>query len=172
MPAQAETRLLALKRLFGDRLYVELQRHGTYDKRHEQRVVELAYEHDLPLVATNEAFFPTRDEYDAHDALMAVAHNAIVSDDSRFRLTPDHYLKSRAEMATLFADLPEALENTVEIARRCSFVLKTRKPILPRFTGATDDPEEAERAEALELRRQAVEGLDMRLADARHVARL
>jgi DNA polymerase-3 subunit alpha len=57
---------------------------------------------------------------------MAVAHNAIVSDDTRFRLTPDHYLKSRAEMAKLFADLPEALENTVEIARRCSFVLKTR----------------------------------------------
>ncbi|GGD83548.1 DNA polymerase III subunit alpha [Rhizobium anhuiense] len=163
-PAQAEARLLLLKRLFGDRLYVELQRHGTYDKRHEQKIVGLAYAHDLPLVATNEAFFPTRDDYDAHDALMAVAHNAIVSDDSRFRLTPDHYLKSRAEMAKLFADLPEALENTIEIARRCSFVLKTRKPILPRFTGATDDAEEAERAEASELRRQAVEGLDMRLA--------
>jgi DNA polymerase-3 subunit alpha len=163
-PAQAEARLLTLKRLFGDRLYVELQRHGTYDKRHEQKIVGLAYAHDLPLVATNEAFFPTRDDYDAHDALMAVAHNAIVSDDSRFRLTPDHYLKSRAEMAKLFADLPEALENTIEIARRCSFVLKTRKPILPRFTGATDDAEEAERAEASELRRQAVEGLDMRLS--------
>ena len=163
-PAQAVARLLELKRLFGDRLYVELQRHGTYDRRHEQRMIGLAYEHDLPIVATNEAFFPTRDDYDAHDALMAVAHGAIVSDDSRFRLTPDHYLKSRAEMAKLFADLPEALENTVEIARRCSFVLKTRKPILPRFTGATDDPEEAERAESLELRRQAVEGLDMRIA--------
>jgi len=153
--AAAETRLLTLKRIFGDRLYVELQRHGTYDKRHEQKIIGLAYKHDLPLVATNEAFFPTRDDYDAHDALMAVAHNAIVSDDSRFRLSPDHYLKSRAEMEKLFADLPEALENTVEIARRCSFILKTRKPILPRFTGATADPEEAERAEALELRRQA-----------------
>ncbi|MBY5796967.1 DNA polymerase III subunit alpha [Rhizobium leguminosarum] len=163
-PAQAEVRLLTLKRLFGDRLYVELQRHGTYDKRHEQKIIGLAYAHDLPLVATNEAFFPTRDDYDAHDALMAVAHNAIVSDDSRFRLTPDHYLKSRAEMVKLFADLPEALENTIEIATRCSFALKTRKPILPRFTGATDDAEEAERAEASELRRQAVEGLDMRLA--------
>ncbi|MFK0330570.1 DNA polymerase III subunit alpha [Rhizobium sp. NPDC090275] len=162
--APATARLLSLKDKFGDRLYMELQRQGTYDKRHEQRVIGLAYEHEIPLVATNEAFFPTRDDYDAHDALMAVAHNAIVSDDTRFRLTPDHYLKSRAEMVKLFADLPEALENTVEIARRCSFVLKTRKPILPRFTGATADPEEAERAESLELRRQAVEGLDMRLA--------
>ncbi len=161
--AQALSRLLRLKQLFDDRLYVELQRHGTYDRRHEQKMIKLAYEHEVPLVATNEAFFPTRDDYDAHDALMAVAHNAIVSDDTRFRLTPDHYLKSRADMAKLFANLPEALENTVEIARRCSFVLKTRSPILPRFTGATDDPEEAGRAEAAELRAQAVEGLDQRI---------
>ena len=163
-PAQARSRLLALKQAFGDRLYVELQRHGAYDRRHEHKMVSLAYEHDLPLVATNEAFFPSRDDYDAHDALMAVAHNAIVSDDSRFRLTPDHYLKSRAEMAALFADLPEALASTVEIARRCSFILNTRAPILPRFTGATADPEEAERAETEELRRQSIEGLDRRIA--------
>ncbi len=162
--ASAEQRLLRLKELFGDRLYVELQRHARFDRKHERRMIELAYRHDLPLVATNEAFFPTPDDYDAHDALMAVAHNAIVSDDARFRLTPDHALKSQEAMAKLFADLPEAIENTVEIARRCSFVLKTRKPILPRFTGATADPEEAERAEAAELRRQAVEGLDERLA--------
>ncbi|KKX34266.1 DNA polymerase III subunit alpha [Rhizobium sp. LC145] len=162
--AQAESRLLKLRQVFGDRLYVELQRHGSYDRRHEQKVIALAYDHDLPLVATNEAFFPSKSDYDAHDALMAVAHNAIVSDDNRFRLTPDHYLKSRAEMAELFADLPEALENTVEIARRCSFILKTRNPILPRFTGATDDAEEAERAEAAELRRQSIEGLEHRIA--------
>ena len=161
--AQARSRLLSLREAFGDRLYVELQRHGAYDRRHEHKIVSFAYEFDLPLVATNEAFFPSRDDYDAHDALMAVAHNAIVSDDSRFRLTPDHYLKSRAEMAALFADLPEALDNTVEIARRCSFILDTRKPILPRFTGATADPEEAERAEAEELRRQSVEGLERRM---------
>ncbi len=161
--AQARSRLLSLREAFVDRLYVELQRHGAYDRRHEHKIISLAYEFALPLVATNEAFFPSRDDYDAHDALMAVAHNAIVSDDSRFRLTPDHYLKSRAEMAALFADLPEALDNTVEIARRCSFILDTRKPILPRFTGATADPEEAERAEAEELRRQSVEGLERRM---------
>ncbi|MBB4066700.1 DNA polymerase III subunit alpha [Gellertiella hungarica] len=162
--SSAEQRLLRLKALFGDRLYVELQRQARYDRKHERRMLELAYRHDLPIVATNEAFFPTVDDYDAHDALMAVAHGAIVSDDSRFRLTPDHYLKSQEAMAKLFADLPEAIDNTIEIARRCSFVLKTRKPILPRFTGATDDPEEAERAESAELRRQAVEGLEERMA--------
>ncbi|CAN7150101.1 DNA polymerase III subunit alpha [Pararhizobium sp. LjRoot255] len=162
-PAQAETRLKTLAALFGNRLYVELQRHGKYDRRHEGRIIDLAYKLELPLVATNEPFFPSPAEFDAHDALMAVAHNAMVSDDSRFRLTPDHYLKSRKDMAALFADLPEALENTIEVARRCAFVLKTRGPILPRFTGASDDPAEAERAEALELRRQAVAGLEDRL---------
>lgn len=100
----AKARLLSLKQAFGDRLYIELQRHGTYDRRHEQRMIDLAYDQDVPLVATNEAFFPGKSDYDAHDALMAVAHNAIVSDDTRFRLTPDHYLKSRAEMAKLFAE--------------------------------------------------------------------
>lgn len=161
--ALAEARLEALQDLFGDRLYIELQRHGNFDRRHESRMIDLAYKFDVPLVATNEAFFPSPSDYEAHDALMAVAHNAMVSDDSRFRLTPDHYLKTRKEMAALFADLPEALENTIEIARRCSFMLKTRGPILPRFTGASDDPEEAERAESSELRRQAEEGLDDRL---------
>ncbi|WP_422646287.1 DNA polymerase III subunit alpha [Agrobacterium tumefaciens] len=161
---QAKDRLLTLKSLFGDRLYIELQRQGNFDRAHERRMIGLAFEHEVPLVATNEAFFPSKADYEAHDALMAVAHNAIVSDDSRFRLTPDHYLKSRAEMMALFADVPEALENTVEIALRCSYVLKKRGPILPRFTGASDDPEAAERAESGELRRQAVEGLNDRLA--------
>ncbi|WP_176218686.1 DNA polymerase III subunit alpha [Rhizobium rhizosphaerae] len=159
----AERRLQRLADLFGDRLYVELQRHRGYDKRHEARMIDLAYRLELPLVATNEPFFPTPDDYDAHDALMAVAHNAMVSDDNRFRLTPDHYLKSRKDMAALFADLPEAVDNTVEIARRCAFTLKTRKPILPRFTGGSADGEEAEREEAAELRRQSVEGLEQRM---------
>lgn len=160
----AKSDLARLAEFFPDRLYVELQRHEGYDKRHEGGLVALAYELNLPLVATNEAFFPKPEDFDAHDALMAVAHNAMVSDDRRFRLTPDHYLKSREDMIALFADLPEAVENTIEITRRCSFLLKTRKPILPRFTGASEDPEEAERAESAELRRQAVEGLEKRLA--------
>ncbi|MGN6551652.1 MAG: DNA polymerase III subunit alpha [Pararhizobium sp.] len=161
---RAEARLLRLKGLFGDRLYVELQRLGRYDRSHEGQMLSLAYKHALPIVATNEAFFPAPADFDSHDALMAVAHNAMVSDDSRFRLTEDHYLKSQAEMAELFADLPEALDNTIEIARRCSFLLSTRKPILPRFAGATGNPDEAEVAEAAELGRQAREGLERRLA--------
>ncbi len=119
---------------------------------------KLAYRLELPIVATNEPFFPAADDFEAHDALMAVAHGALVSDDSRFRLTRDLYFKSRAEMAKLFADLPEAIENTVEIARRCAFMLKGVAPILPRFTGASDDHAAAEKAESDELARQAGKG--------------
>jgi len=158
---------LALKRLdflqnaFRDRLYVELQRHGAYDRPTEAALLALAYDKNLPLVATNEAFFLEKGDYEAHDALLAVASGQIVSNDERRRVTPDHYLKNQAEMAALFADLPEALENTVEIARRCHIHAPTRQPILPRFTA--NEEEDPLKAEAQELVRQAQEGLKQRL---------
>ncbi|KQT60446.1 MULTISPECIES: DNA polymerase III subunit alpha [unclassified Aureimonas] len=162
--AIAKSRLEALSAIYGDRLYVELQRQEGRGRRIESETVQLAYAMDLPLVATNEPFFFCPDDFDAHDALIAVACNRLVSHEDRRRLTRDHCLKSQAEMAVLFADLPEALDNTIEIARRCSYRPRTRKPILPRFAGADADPAEAERVEALELRRQAEEGLEARLA--------
>ncbi|MFC4626006.1 DNA polymerase III subunit alpha [Daeguia caeni] len=165
-PDRARSRLEFLKQIFGNRLYVELQRHAGYNRALEARTIGLAYELDLPLVATNEAFFLTAEDYEAHDALLAIAEGQILSNDDRRRLTPDHYLKSRAEMVALFSDLPEALDNTVEIAQRCSWFTQTRKPILPRFTGETEEPEAAMQAEADELARQAREGLKMRLETA------
>jgi len=163
--AQARARLDSLKQVFGDRLYIELQRQGGFDRAHESKMIALAYDAEVPLVATNEAFFPTPGDFEAHDALMAVANNAVMSDDRRPRLSEDHCLKSRAEMVELFADIPEALENTIEIARRCSAIVERRDPILPRFTGGgEDDPAAALAAEAAELRRQSIEGLDKRLA--------
>ncbi|WP_411956272.1 DNA polymerase III subunit alpha [Arvimicrobium flavum] len=161
----AESRLLTLKSLFGDKLYVEIERLAGYDRKLEAATVDLAYRHELPLVATNEAFFPSRDSFEAHDALIAIAEGSVIAVDNRRRLTPDNYLKSQAEMVALFADLPEAIDNTVEIAQRCSYYPKKRSPILPRFTtGGSTDPEEAEKAEAAELRRAAHEGLELRFA--------
>jgi DNA polymerase-3 subunit alpha len=163
--ALAEERLLKLGRIYGDRLYVELQRPAGYDRLVEAATIELAYRHDLPLVATNEAFFPGREDYEAHDALIAIAEGTVIGDDNRRRLTPDNHLRSQAEMTALFADLPEAIDHTVEIAMRCSYYPKNRSPILPRFTtGSSDDPQAAEREESEELKRQAREGLAMRLA--------
>src|SRR6266567_2943006 len=158
----AGARCEALARLFGDRLYVELQRHGTAPERLvEASLVELAYARGLPVVATNEPFFATLDDYEAHDALLCIAEGRLLAETDRRQLTPEHRFKTRAEMAELFADLPEALASTVEIARRCAFRPRTQAPILPRFSvgdeGAAVD-------EAAELRKRAEAGLEHRIA--------
>ncbi|MGY6411432.1 MAG: DNA polymerase III subunit alpha [Alkalilacustris sp.] len=160
--AQAEALMRRLATAFPGRLYVELQRHPgdsgpvvEAERATERAFVEMAYGMDLPLVATNDVHFPDAKMYEAHDALMCIAEGAYVDQAApRRRLTPQHCLKTPEEMAALFADLPEALENTVEIARRCAFAAKKHPPILPRF--AED--------EVQELRRQAREGLEARLA--------
>ena len=161
----AAERLDRLADIFGDRLYVELQRHGTQSEAAVvPQLVALAYERGLALVATNEPFFPEREDYEAHDALICIAGGSVVSDGNRRRLTEEHYFKSRAEMAALFADLPEAIENTVEIAMRCAWWPQTRKPILPRFAESAADAETAAKAEATILREEARAGLAKRLA--------
>jgi DNA polymerase III subunit alpha len=153
--ARARGLLGRLAKTYPDRLYVELQRHDMEAERLTERgFVEMAYDMGLPLVATNDVYFPKTTMYQAHDALICIAEGAYVDQQQpRRRLSPQHYFKSEAEMAALFADLPEAIENTVEIAKRCAFAAYKRKPILPRFA---DD-------EVQELRRQANEGLQARL---------
>ena len=99
----------------------------------EPALVGLADRLGLPLVATNEPYFATRLDYEAHDALLCVAEGALRSASERRRLSPEHRFKTRAEMVELFADLPEATEASVEIAIRCAYRPLTRQPILPRF---------------------------------------
>ncbi len=148
-----------LQSAFGDRLYVELQRHGrTDDLTAEDYLVDRAYARGLPLVATNEPYFVTADRHGAHDALLCIAEGAYVSQTDRRQVTAEHYFKSAEEMAERFSDLPEAVENTIEIARRCAFRPRTGDPILPSF------PTEGDRNEAEELRAQARAGLEARLA--------
>ncbi|PWE17247.1 DNA polymerase III subunit alpha [Marinicauda salina] len=143
---------------FPDRLYIELQRHGRRDElTAEDWLVERAYADGLPLAATNEPFFAKPELHGAHDALMCIAQSSYVTVDDRRRVTPEHYFKSGAEMAELFADLPEAIENTADIARRCAFRPRVGDPILPSF------PTEGGRDEAEELRAQAEAGLAARL---------
>ncbi len=165
-PAIARARLEALIGVFGDRLYVELQRTGiAREAETEAALIDLAYTLDVPLVATNEAYFATPDDYEAHDALLCIAEGRTVIEDDRRRLTPEHCFKSAEAMGCLFTDLPEALANTVEIARRCAFRPLGKKPILPRFIQASSGNEaDALIAEAAELDRQARERLALRLA--------
>lgn len=155
---EAESALLMLKNTFGDRLYAELQRHGLEaQERIEPHMLELAYKHNIPLVATNDVFFPTRDMYEAHDVLLCIAEGRYVSEQDRRKLTPEHYFKTPEEMQKLFSDVPEAIANTLVIAKRCATMCYSRKPILPNFsTGEGRD-------EAEELRQQSREGLQMRL---------
>ena len=159
-PEAAENLLLKLHTIFGDRLYIELQRHGLPEERAvENTLLELAYTHAIPIVATNDVHFGKADMYKAHDALMCIADGAFVSQQERRRLTPEHRFKTAAEMTAQFADLPEAIENTLEIARRCAFRPKKRNPILPQFVPESGlSPQE-------ELRAQAEAGLKRRLAD-------
>ena len=154
----AEAMLSALGNAFPGRLYIELQRHGLDDEaRCEDALVDLAYRRDLPLVATNDAYFPDRDFYEAHDALLCIAEGRAVADTDRRRLTPDYYFRPAAEMRAVFADLPEACDNTLVIARRCAFIPQARKPILPAFTTADGMDEETA------LRHAARAGLSARL---------
>ena len=166
-PELARSRLETLKAMFGDRLYFELQRHGLQQERAvEPHLVQLAYDMELPLVATNEPFFAATDDFEAHDALICIAQGSYVAVDERRRLSPEHYFKSADEMRALFADLPEALENTVEIAQRCAYRPKQHDPILPPFLTGGEATSALAETEAAELRRQAEAGLKERIAQA------
>ena len=131
----AEAYLLALKSIFNDRLYIELMRHGLAEQAAiESEFIALAYRHDIPLVATNDCHFLTKDMYEAHDALICIAEGSYISQSDRKRLTPEHYFKSSQEMTDLFSDLPEAVRNTAIIAKRCSYLVEGRAPLLPTYT--------------------------------------
>jgi len=156
-PDLARARLQLVKELYGDRLYLEVQRHHlAQERRSEPALLSLADALRVPLVATNEPFFAKRDDYEAHDALLAIAEGRRIAEGDRRQLSAEHYLKTQAEMRALFEDLPEAIAATAEIARRCSYRPTARKPILPRFSG--DNADEAE-----VLRQRAEEGLAARL---------
>ncbi len=128
----AEEKCLILKKLFGDRFYIELQRHGLpEEKKTEADFLKLAYKHNIPLVATNECFFATRDMYQAHDVLLCIAEGRFVDEEDRRKETEEHYFKTPDEMVELFSDLPEAIENTIEIAKRCAYKFTVSEPLLP-----------------------------------------
>jgi DNA polymerase-3 subunit alpha len=155
---EAEAALARMQAVFADRFYIELQRHGLQAQAAaEPGLVGWAYANDVPLVATNDVYFAKPDQYEAHDALLCIEAGAFIGQDERRRVTPEHWFKPSADMRRLFADLPEACDNTLDIARRCAFMVHKRDPILPRFdTGAG-------RSEPEELAYQAREGLKARL---------
>ncbi len=140
---EAQQTLVGLFEIFGDKLYMEVSRIGLEEEaRTEQAFIDMAYQYNIPLVATNEAFFMDTDMYEAHDALVCIAQGEIIANDARKRFSINNRLKTQEEMLELFADLPEALENTVNIAKRCNYLSEKIQPLLPVFEcpdGQTQD---------------------------------
>lgn len=137
----AEAKCLELLDLFKDRFYIELMRHNLADEiKTEDDFLDLAYKHNIPIVATNECYFATKDMYQAHDILLCITDGKYVDETDRRHETEEHYFKTAEEMVELFSDLPEAIENTVNIAKRCGYKVKKSPPLLPHVEKGADEP--------------------------------
>ena len=155
--SHAEALLDRLQALFPDRLYIELARRGDpVEERAEAALVDLAYARDLPLVATNPANFAEPHMHKAHDAMLCIAGSTHVDAEERTRSNPESYVKTYHMMEEAFADLPEAVQNTVVVAQRCAYAPPYRKPILPSLAGDLE-------GEARALEEDARKGLEARL---------
>ncbi len=156
-PDRARAYCDRLQAMFGDRLYIELsRRNDATEQAAEAELIDLAYDRDLPLVATNPCCFAESAFGDAHDAMLCIAHSTYVETEDRPRSCPDAWLKPAETMKTLFEDLPEAIANTLVVAQRCAVMAPYRKPILPTLAGDLA-------GEAQMLRDDAAAGLEARL---------
>ena len=144
-PADALAKAARLQDIFGrDNLFIELQDHGIPDQhRTNPQLLEIAKKIQAPLLATNDSHYTQREDHEAHDALLCVQTGALMSDPDRFKFHGDqHYLKTADEMRRLFAELPEACDNTLWVAERANVEIEFGKPQLPNFPipeGFSDD---------------------------------
>lgn len=149
-----------LEQIFPNRFYIEIQRHGFEEEiKTEPGFLEIAQSMNIPIVATNDVCFASANDYEATDALGCVLDQTKVIDPERARKSSEQYFKTADEMAEIFSDLPEAIENTVLIANRCAFLVNVHeKPLLPRFGDNFED-------ECKMLRDNTMNGLAARLAE-------
>ncbi len=157
---EARRLLLRWQKLFGDRFYLEVQRTGRPgEEEYLQRLADLLQGAPAPIVATNDVRFLTPGEFEAHEARVCIHDGTLLADAGRARrYSEQQYLRSPAEMAELFADMPEALEQSVEIAKRCSVEVRLGKSFLPAY------PVPGAMSTAELLRTEAAAGLTRRLA--------
>lgn len=139
--------------------YIEITRQNIEaEKKLEEQFIAIAFKHNAPLLATNDVYFIEKDMHEAQDILNCIGEGRFFVETDRKKNSPEQYFKSQEEMEALFADLPEALENTVNIAKKCAIMAFERPPTLPRFSSEKDfDEKEA-------LKNESYEGLRMRLA--------
>jgi DNA polymerase III subunit alpha len=156
---EAEQLLARLAEAFPGHVVMELHRHGlAVERAIEPGLIALADAAGIPLVATNECFFAKPSMHEAHDALLCIAEGRVLSERDRRRVTPEHWFKPAAVMRALFADLPEACDNTLAIAQSCAVMAETRKPLLPVCPKVRPGSTEEET-----MRAMAVEGLARRM---------
>ena len=128
-----------LSKSFGDKFYLEIQRHKDLnEKSFEKFNLDLSKKIEIPLIATNEVFYLTKDMHEAHDALICIKDKTYINEKNRIKFSSEHYLKNDKEMSELFSDLPEALENNYNFPYRCSFRPLFSKPILPNISSSNE----------------------------------
>ena len=146
-----------LKKIFQDRFYIEIQRMGKDD--FEIDLLDISNDLNLPIVASNTIFFESKDRFTSHDALIAIKESTTVNNSNREILTNEFYFKSPEEMINLFEDMPDAINNSLEIAHRTAFKVSKSDPRLPRFSGLDSQ------GETDELVHQAKEGLKVKIQE-------
>ncbi len=155
---QAQKILLEIKEIFNTNFYIEITRHGTKNEDLiEEKLLQLAFENSLPIVASNDVYFLTPEMHEAQDILSCIYEGHSLVEENRKRNSPEQYFKNYEQFLELFKDLPEAIANTINIAKKCHTMAFERPPTLPKFST------EANFDEALELRNQGLEGLKLRL---------
>jgi len=155
---QIEVSIEELKNIFKDRFYFEIQRHNEpAEESYENFITELSARYQIPLIATQEVFYLTKDMHEAHDALVCIGEKNFVDNTNRFKFSDEHYFKKNEDLSRLFNDIPEALENNYNFPQRFNFKPKKSAPVLP--TIQTEENVTVEQ----ELLSQAKQGLKNRL---------
>jgi DNA polymerase-3 subunit alpha len=131
-----EALLKKLTNIFdSNRFYIEIQRHGEEQEREiEEYLLKLAYNHDIPIVATNDALFGKKTSHPAHEVATCIKDSTYISDHTRRVANEECYFKNQKEMEEIFSDLPEGILNTEIIAKRCYFKVENRPPTLPKYS--------------------------------------
>ncbi|MDC0982292.1 DNA polymerase III subunit alpha [Candidatus Pelagibacter sp.] len=153
-----------LKLNFGDRFYIEIQRHNDQNESgFEKFNLNKSLELEIPIIATNEVFYLNKDMHEAHDALICIGNKTYVNEKSRIKLSNQHYFKDNSEMTELFADLPEALENNYNFPLRCNFRPLFSNPVLPNISsekgGNADDILKKDSLHGLRIKFEKVFGI-------------
>ncbi len=146
-----------IKKSFNDKFYIEIQRHNDPNEIEFERFnLKQSFELEIPIIATNEVFYLSKDMHEAHDALICIGNKTYVNEKNRLKFTNQHYLKSNSEMSELFNDLPEALENNYNFPLRCNFRPMFSNPILPNISSDKDG-----NADEI-LKKDSLEGLKLK----------